>query len=183
VALYNLAGSIFLFRDGEFFYFTYPEPQIYGGIGMVVATMCIILIVGFANNSYMWTRVLFFLWPAVLIIAAIRGAFMIFRLDYYQTDIIWECNHGGQLWTSAAANATATINTTANAASNTMSTDGTIPSSFCSSGFHSVYLAFTFALLVDYGLQLYLYFMTWRFKARIEYYALLASKENGLYFA
>lgn len=50
--------------------------QIYGGIGMAVMAICVINIIGLSNNSYMWTRVCFFIWPIILLVVAVRAAFM-----------------------------------------------------------------------------------------------------------
>ncbi|KAK4702366.1 hypothetical protein P7C70_g3855, partial [Phenoliferia sp. Uapishka_3] len=72
----------------------------------------------------------------------------------------WECNHGGQLYNATAANETYY---SGNGTSTT-----TIPTGFCSSGFHSVYLAFAFALAIDLLIQIYAWFMTWRYKAFLE---------------
>jgi len=152
IAIYSFAGSLFLFLRGALFYFTYPEPQIYGGIGMGVVALCVISLVAISNRSYMWTRVVCYLSPFVVVIVAIRAGFMIFRLNYYQSNIIWECNHGGQQWYPNQV---------------TSATSISMPSGFCSSGFHNVYLAFAFALCIDGILQVYLYFMIWRYHAKL----------------
>ncbi|KAL9934014.1 hypothetical protein V8E36_007096 [Tilletia maclaganii] len=166
VALYNLAGSIFLFRSGQYFFFNYPEYQIYGGIGMAVMAICVISVIGLSNNSYMWTRVCFFLWPIILIAVAVRAGFMMFQLNRQQGKIVWECNNGGQLWGSSAEPGTSTTS---------------MPSGVCSAGFHSLYIAFVLSLLVDFGFQLYAYFMTWRFMKRIEHYQQLSMQEKFYY--
>jgi len=61
--------------------------------------------------------------------------------DYRKDNIIWECNNGGQLWTSAASQTTATQDT------------GSIPSGFCGLGFSSLNIAFIVSLLVDLVFQ------------------------------
>ncbi|KAE8212708.1 hypothetical protein CF327_g3679 [Tilletia walkeri] len=170
VAAYSLAGSIFLFRSGMFFFFNFPEYQIYGGIGMGVMAICVISIIGLSNNAYLWTRVCFFIWPIIIIASAVRASLMMFQLDRQQSKIIWECNNGGQLWgTSQEAGYT---NSTSSA---------TMPSGVCSAGFHSLYIAFVFSLLIDFGCQLYAYFMTWRFMKRIEHYQQLSMQEKFYY--
>lgn len=168
IAAYNLAGSILLFQKGQFLFFNYPEAQIYGGIGMGVMSICILTVIGMANNSYMFTRLCFFIWPVILLVVAVRAAFMIFQLDRQQGKIVWECNNGGQLWGTAGE-------------ANSASANGTMPSGLCSAGFHSLYIAFVFSLAIDFALQVYGYFMCWRFKKRIEHYYALASKENNIY--
>ncbi|BGP31278.1 hypothetical protein JCM10296v2_003042 [Rhodotorula toruloides] len=161
IAAYSIAGGIILFMYGQFLWFTYPEVQIYGGISMAVGACSILLLLAFANRSVVWTSALQFLLPFVLFVSAIRAGIMIFRLDYYQSNVIWECHHGGILWNATIANST-------NIPTNT--SDRTLPSGFCSSGFHSLYLAFAFALCIDITLQLYQYFLVWRFKAFLTQY-------------
>uniref|UniRef100_A0A0K3CB37 Uncharacterized protein n=1 Tax=Rhodotorula toruloides TaxID=5286 RepID=A0A0K3CB37_RHOTO len=175
IAAYSIAGGIILFMYGQFLWFTYPEVQIYGGISMAVGACSILLLLAFANRSVstlrpfvslpdladrlwspVWTSALQFFLPFVLFVSAIRAG-----LDYYQSNVIWECNHGGILWNATIANST-------NIPTNT--SDRTLPSGFCSSGFHSLYLAFAFALCIDVALQLYQYFLVWRFKAFLTQY-------------
>lgn len=166
IAAYNLAGSILLFQKGQFLFFNYPEYQIYGGIGMGVMAICLITTLGMANNSYMFARLCFFLWPILLVIVAVRAALMIFQLSRQQNKIVWECNNGGQLWGTAGEQGT---------------DSGTMPSGLCAAGFHSLYIAFVFSLAIDWALQVYAYFMCWRFKKRIEHYFALATKESNVY--
>ncbi|GEM08351.1 hypothetical protein Rt10032_c05g2368 [Rhodotorula toruloides] len=154
IAVYSIAGGIILFMYGQFLWFTYPEAQVYGGISMAVGACSILLLLA-------WTSALQFLLPFLLFVSAVRAGIMIFRLDYYQSNVTWECNHGGTLWNVTIANST-------NIPTNT--SDRTLPSSFCSSGFHSLYLAFAFALCIDVALQLYQYFLVWRFKAFLTQY-------------
>ncbi|EPQ29144.1 uncharacterized protein PFL1_03431 [Pseudozyma flocculosa PF-1] len=166
IAVYNLAGSIILFQYGQFLFFNYPEWQIYGGIGMAVMAICVINIIGLSNSSYMFTRLCFFLWPFILIVVAVRAGLMIFQLDRQQSKIIWECNNGGQAWGTPQEGTTSTA---------------TMPSGFCSAGFHSLYIAFVLSLLVDFGLQVYAYFLCWRFMKRIEHYYAVATSDKHLY--
>ncbi|PWY97251.1 hypothetical protein BCV70DRAFT_69278 [Testicularia cyperi] len=166
IAAYNLAGSILLFQYGGFLFFDYPEAQIYGGIGMAVMAVCVLTTIGMANSSYMFMRLCFFVWPVILVVVAVRAGFMMFQLDRQQSKIVWECNNGGQLWGTAGE---------------TTSDTTTMPSGFCSAGFHSLYIAFVFSLLIDFGLQVYAYFMCWRFKKRIEHYYSFATKESNIY--
>ncbi|CAD6900201.1 unnamed protein product [Tilletia controversa] len=164
VALYSLAGSIFLFKDGQFFFFNFPEYQVC--IGMGVMAVCVISIIGLSNNAYLWTRVCFFIWPIIILASAVRASLMIFQLNRQQGKIIWECNNGGQLWGTSKETGTSSA---------------TMPSGVCSAGFHSLYIAFVFSLLIDIGCQLYAYFMTWRFMKRIEHYKQLSANENLYY--
>ncbi|GAA6016167.1 hypothetical protein JCM10207_004469, partial [Rhodosporidiobolus poonsookiae] len=148
------------------------EVQIYGGISMAIGAISVILLIAFANSSYMLTRLIFFLSPFVLLVSAIRAGIMIFRLDYcYQSNVIWECNHGGQVYNETLAN-DPTYDWTSYSGD-------TLPSGFCSTGFHSLYLAFAFALCIDVALQLYQYFLVWRFKARLEQYFSFKAHPGG----
>lgn len=89
---------------------------------------------------------------------------------------MWECAHGGQVWTEPASTAA--------------STDaGKIPPGFCSVGVGSLNTAFTVGLLIDIGfqvsarhstnfgtnwgsmVQIYMLFMTWRFSRRWQHYS------------
>lgn len=178
VALYSIAGAIFLFLKGTFLFFTYPEPQIYGGISIAVGILAVVLVIALINGSYMWSRVLFLLGPFVLFLCAVRCGLMLFRLDYYQANVIWECAHGGQLYNATIANSTVL-------SANYTSTTGTIPTGFCSSGFHTLYIAFAFALAIDLIIQLYLWFLTWRYKAWLEelYFSLKRGQSGGIYTA
>ncbi|GAA5860464.1 hypothetical protein JCM8547_000310 [Rhodosporidiobolus lusitaniae] len=171
IAAYSIGGGIFLFMYGDYLWFTYPEVQIYGGISMAIGACSVILLLAFANSSYMLTRLLFFVMPFVLFISAVRAGIMSFRLNYYQSNVIWECNHGGQLYNATLANDTSYD-------ASDYSGDA-IPTGFCSAGFHSLYLAFTFALVIDVALQLYQYFLVWRFKARLEQYFSFKAQPGG----
>ena len=165
IALYNLAGSILLFKDGQYLFFNFPEWQIYGGIGMAVMSICIINVIAYSNSSYMWTRVCFFIWPIIIIVVAVRGGVMresleffsptrsfgqlttnpittVFQLSRQQGKIIWECNNGGQPWGQSVE---------AGYGSSTTS----MPSGLCSAGFHSLYIAFVFSLALDFCFQVY----------------------------
>ncbi|GAA6024179.1 hypothetical protein JCM11491_006671 [Sporobolomyces phaffii] len=176
IAAYSIAGGIVLFMYGETLFFLYPEAQIYGGISMAVAAVSLLSVIAYANSSYMWTRLLFFIMPLVFIVSIARAGIMIFRLDYYQANIIWECNHGGQVYNATLA---AIPDYNGNGTGST-----TIPTGFCSAGFHTLYLAFAFCLSIDCILQVYQWFMVWRFKARLqEYFAFSTRKAGGIYTA
>ena len=96
IALYSIAGGIVLFMYGQFLYFTYPEPQLYGGIAMAVAAISVITILCLSNSSYMFARLLFYLGPFIIVVSAIRAGVMVFRLNQHKDNVVWECNHGGQ---------------------------------------------------------------------------------------
>ncbi|KAH8094612.1 hypothetical protein BXZ70DRAFT_1001340 [Cristinia sonorae] len=166
LALYSIAGAIFLLKWGQFLYFVYPEWFIYGGIGMGVGAVAIISILALSNRSYIWTRVVKFLWPFVIIICAVRATLMIVQLQRGKDKIQWECDNGGQLWSeTAVANST-----------------GTIPSGFCATGFASLNVAFIISLLVDLGFQMYMFFLMWRFQKRLEHYQGMQGPFYGGYY-
>jgi hypothetical protein len=173
IVLYSLAGGLFLFLRGDFFFFNYPEWQIYGGISLAIGATALISAMAISNRSYVWMRVVFFLWPFVLVITAIRAIIMIVELQRGQSDIEWECNNAGQLWTSANATQIAD-------AANSSSV--TIPSGFCTVGFSSLNTAFIIGLLVDIVFQLYMFFLSWRFLKRLEHYSSMKGPFYGGYY-
>jgi len=172
IALYSIAGGLFLLIDGQFLFFSFDEWYIYGGVGMAVGFIAIINLFALSNRSYIWTRVCKFTWPFLIVLSAIRAILMIVELQRGKDDIIWECNNGGQLYTSA--NAT-TISTTSDSSA-------TFPAGFCTAGFSSIYAAFIVGLLVDLVCQIYMYFMTWRFQKRLEHYNAMKGPFAGGYY-
>jgi hypothetical protein len=169
IILYSVAGSIFLFKYGQFFFFIYPEAQIYGGVGMGIAACALINVFALANRSYIWTRVCKFLWPFIIVIAAVRAILMIVQLERGKDKITWECNNGGTLWTDEADTGNST-------------TSGTVPPGFCSAGFSSLNAAFIVSLLVDLVFQIYMFFMCWRFAKRLEHYREMQGPYGGGYY-
>jgi len=167
IALYSIAGGIFLLVDGPFIFFVYPEWEIYGGIGLGVALAAIISMFALSNRSSTWINVAKFLWPLTVIICGIRAVLMVVELQRGQYKILWECENGGELWT--APNTTAII------------TSGSLPPIFCTYGFATLNTAFIISLLVDLGLQIYMYFLTWRYSKRLEHYEDLKPYMGGYY--
>lgn len=167
MAIYSLAGSLFLLIKGQFLFFFYPEWFIYGGIGMAVTAVAVINVLALSNRSYIWTRVCKFLWPFIIVICAIRAILMIVQLNRGKDKIIWECTHGGQIWEESAVKA---------------DNSGTMPVGFCGSGFSSIYLAFIVGLLIDLGFQLYMFFLNWRFSKRLEHYSGMKGPFYGGYY-
>jgi len=169
IVLYSAVGGIFLFKYGQFLFFIYPEWEIYGGIGMLVAGTAFVNAVALSNRSYIWIRVCKFLWPFVLVISLIRCIIMMVELERGQSNILWECENGGQEWNSTAA------------ASGSSST-ATIPDVFCTTGFSSLMTAFVVGLVVDLVFQLYMLFLNWRFSKRLEHYRDMKGPFNGGYY-
>jgi hypothetical protein len=63
-------------------------------------------------------------------------------MKYRKDKIVWECNNGGQVWSS---DATTTATTT--------DSSSTFPAGFCAAGFSSINVAFIVSLLVDLVFQ------------------------------
>jgi len=165
---YSLVGGIFLLRFGQYLFFFFPEWQIYGGIGLGVASAAAISVIALSNRSYIWTRVCKFLWPFVIVISAVRAIIMIVRLQQGKDKIKWECDNGGQLWPGHSDAARNTVNS--------------IPSGFCASGFSSLNAAFIGSLLIDLVFQMYMLFLIWRFQKRLEHYRGMKGPFHGGYY-
>jgi len=175
IAAYHIAGGVFLFMYGQLFYFIQFEPQIYGGIAMAIAAVMLIAMIGFSNSSYFIVRISFVLLPIIVLVAALRGGFMIFEMQYRDDRIQWECDNAGQQWNQTNIDLGLTF--TAETATGTL-----LPRKFCDIGVHQTYLVFTFSLLVDMVLLLYAFFLDWRMLARIRHaYELVNIKNAGPY--
>lgn len=92
---------------------------------------------------------------------------MIWELNRGQSNIIWECQNGGQLWGSSAAAGYG----------NTSS----FPDALCAPGFSALYTAFIVSLLVDLAFQMYMFFLNWRFSKRLEHYSKMNPLAGGYY--
>jgi hypothetical protein len=171
IALYSIAGGVFLLIDGNYLFFNYDEWYIYGGVGLAVAAVAIINIFALSNRSYIWTRVCKFLWPFIIVISCVRAILMIVELERGKDDILWECQNGGQLYSSNATTITTTTDTSSS-----------FPAGFCDAGFSSIYVAFIVCLLADLVFQIYMYFMTWRFQKRLEHYSSMKGPFAGGYY-
>jgi len=130
IAVYSLAGGLFLLMYGQYVYFVYPEWFIYGGIGIGVCALSVINMITMSNRSYTWSRVCHFLWPFIIVICAVRAIFMIWELHRGREKIIWECENGGQLWGQSEEQGYG----------NSMS----FPNGICAPGWQSLFTAFIF---------------------------------------
>jgi hypothetical protein len=169
IAIYSLAGGIFLLTNGQYFFFFFPEWQIYGGIGLGVVAVSVISAFALSNKSYIWIRVVKFLWPFLIVICAVRAILMIVQLQRGKDKIIWECSNGGQLWPGSTGTVARRNN-------------GTVPPGFCAMGFDSLNIAFIVSLVVDLVFQAYMYFLTWRFSKRLEHYSTMKGPFYGGYY-
>jgi len=156
IALYSLAGGIFLLKAGQFFYFVYPEWQIYGGIGMGVCALACVQMVTLSNRSSSWADVCHFLWPLMIAVSALRAILMIWELYRGKDKIMWECENGGQLW--GESEEAGYGNSTA------------FPNAICGPGWHTLFTAVIISLLVDLVFQSYAFFLNWRFRSRLSIY-------------
>jgi hypothetical protein len=82
-----------------------------------------------------WVRACKFVWPFIIVLSSIRAIIMLVDLQRGQSNIEWECDNGGQLWTASADAGYAT--------------GSSFPSAFCTTGFSSLNTAFIFGLLID----------------------------------
>jgi len=173
LAIYSIAGGIFLLNMGQFFFFHYPEWQIYGGIGIGIGSVAVVTVFALSNRSYIWMRVVKFLWPFVIVISAIRAIIMIVELQRGKDKIAWECNHGGLVWKPELE---ATLGPRTN------KPPAPMPNGFCAAGVASINAAFIASLLIDLVFQLYMYFLAWRFSKRLEHYSHMKGPFHGGYY-
>jgi len=171
IALYSFAGGLFLLIRGQFLFFSAFEWYVYGGVGMAVSFIAVINTIALSNRSYIWTRVCKFVWPFLIVLSGVRAILMIVELKRGEDKIVWECQNGGQLWSSNAT----TISTTPD-------TSSSFPAGFCAAGFSSIYTVFVVCLLADLVFQIYMYFMTWRYQKRLEHYNSLKGPFAGGYY-
>jgi len=167
IALYSAVGGFVLIKYGPWLFFVYPEWELYGGASFGVAAVAFVSVVALSNRSYTWTRASKFMWPIIVVIILIRAIIMILELQRGQSEIQWECDNGGQLWTSSA---------------NAGYASGTGPSAFCSAGYSSLYIAFIAGLVVDIVFQLYMFFLMWRYQKRLEHYNSMKGPFEGGYY-
>lgn len=93
---------------------------------------------------------------------------MIVELNRGKSNILWECQNGGQLWGSTPEN------------TQTIGSGAPIPSGICN-GFGSLLTAFIISLIIDIACQMYMWFLNWRFTKRLEHYQAMNSKNFGIY--
>ncbi|KAF8889182.1 hypothetical protein CPB84DRAFT_1749366 [Gymnopilus junonius] len=149
IAIYSVAGAVFLFKQGAFFFFVYPEWLIYGGIALAIGTAAILSIIALAA-------------PFLIVFSILRGIIMTLELLRGKDNINWECSNGGQLWQSDSSS----------------SNPGTLPGVFCTVGFNSLWAGFIIALTVDLLFQMfpskinkfYIAILIRRFSDRVDHY-------------
>lgn len=170
IALYSLAGGIFLFLFGPYLFFFSPEWQVFGGIAMAVMGVAVVQLAALGTRSYVFARVTKFLWPIIIIVCAVRAIIMCVELNRGKEKIQWECDNDLQLWPESVAK--------------NYSTPYDMPTQICIVGFPGLNTAFIVSLLIDLGFQLYMFFLAWRFCARLEHYSGMKGPfGNGYYNA
>lgn len=162
----DLVGSLFFFLYGKYYYFTYPEWDIYGGISMISALVTGATLVALICRSYPWTRVAAALWPFVIVMSSIRTIIALVQLRSGESKFIWECQNGGQIWPSNAQYFT---------------TNPPMPATFCTFGITGFTTALTIGLLVDIAFQIYMTFLVWRFRTRLENYTSMKMSDAGYF--
>ncbi|CCM03784.1 uncharacterized protein FIBRA_05931 [Fibroporia radiculosa] len=168
IFLYSVAGGIFLLELGPYIYFTYPEWQIYGGIGIGVGVVAAINVLALSNVSNLSEEALAD--PSnVLIRPGLYPLAIVFMDSRLKSEILWECANGQQLWPpSEEAGYGGTTS---------------MPSILCTAGFPTIYVVFIIALLVDLAFQLYMFFMTWRYEKLLQHYQSMQPTIGGYYKA
>jgi len=164
MAIYSIAGGIILFNYGAFLFFHYPEAQIYGGYAMAQGAIAIVIVFVLANRSFIFTRVLYRVYPVIGILGIVRGGIMAWELQYFKDRIVWECQNGGHKWIDPTAPPPPPSNTPT-----TLPT--TLPPAFCNQGVNNLVLVFTSCLVIDFLLMLYMCFLLWRFHTRLRHYS------------
>ncbi|KAF8879002.1 hypothetical protein CPB84DRAFT_1714463 [Gymnopilus junonius] len=154
IAIYSVAGAIFLFKQGAFFFFVYPEWLIYGGIALAIGTAAILSIIALATRSRVLAGTVKYLWPFLIVFSILRGIIMTLELLRGKDNINWECSNGGQLWQSGSSS----------------SNPGTLPGVFCTVGFNSLWAGFIIALTVDLLFQFYIAILIRRFSDRVDHF-------------
>ncbi|CAK5280391.1 unnamed protein product [Mycena citricolor] len=169
IAIYSLAGGIFLLEYGQYLFFNRPEWQIYGGVGMGIMGLAIVTILALSNRSYVFTRAMQFVWPFAIVISALRAIVMIVELQRGKAAIEWECNNGGALYyESVAKNISATP---------------VWPAEFCIVGYPTINASFIVSLAVDLIFQIYMFFLVWRYSTRLLTYSGMKGPFGNGYYA
>jgi len=167
IALYSIAGGVFLFIEGPYFFPTYPEWDIYGGISMAVGGAAVVSAFTLSNRNYYYAQAMRGTWPFLIVISAIRSTIMLVRLESGKDNVVWECNNGGQLWPGSTA----------------VAPSSPLPASFCTAGFSTLYTAFIIGLLADLAFQIYMFFLMWRYVRRIEHYDSTKGEYTAVYYS
>ncbi|CAG8664354.1 10706_t:CDS:2 [Ambispora leptoticha] len=179
MALYEIAGGVFLFY--------YGEGGIFGGYAMLQGLFAIIAAIAFSSRSYLFSKFLVRLYPVIVFFGLLRAAIAAWELQHWEYRIIGECEYGGRRWVSE--NVTSVDPTTGAAttvATYDYTTNTTLPTTICNFGVHNFTELFTACLVIDFILMLYFAFLIWRFVVKLRHYPLqkgtgAAMFEQGFY--
>ncbi|KAF9390927.1 hypothetical protein CPB97_008032 [Podila verticillata] len=162
--LTNAIGGVLLFLWGSYF-FSSTMALLFGGFSVIQAVTAGIAFLGLCNWSYMMTRMFVYIQWLVAFLATARIGIMAFQLESNKA-LIWnEC------W--GAVN------------DKGYSPQGTAAAFYCNTPIDTFIMIFIAGLVVDYVLNLYMYFVVWRFYVRMRLYpfqkGVALTYEQGLY--
>ncbi|GJJ74002.1 hypothetical protein EMPS_06360 [Entomortierella parvispora] len=164
VILINAIGGIFLFLWGDYF-FSSTMALLFAGFSVIQAITAGIAFLGLCNWSYMMTRMFVYVQWLVAFLATARIGIMAFQLESNKSLISSEC------WGAVDAEG--------------YSPQGTTAAFYCNTPIDTFIMIFIAGLVVDYVLNLYMYFVVWRFYVRMRLYpfqkGVALSYEQGLY--
>ncbi|KAF9198316.1 ADP-ribosylation factor GTPase activating protein, ER-Golgi transport, partial [Haplosporangium sp. Z 27] len=149
VLLINAIGGILLFLWGPYF-FSSTWAVIFGGFSLVQAATAALAFFGMCNWSYMLTRLFVYIEWLIMFIATARIGFMAFQLETNKTLIASECFGAVD--------------------DKGYTPEGTTAAFYCNTPIDTFIEIFIIGLVVDYVLNLYLYFVVWRYYVRMRLY-------------
>ncbi|KAG0297574.1 hypothetical protein BGZ98_000565 [Dissophora globulifera] len=138
---------------------------LFAGFSVIQAVTAGIAFLGLCNWSYMMTRIFVYIEWLVVFLATARIGVMAFQLESNKDHISAEC------W--GAVN------------DKGYSPQGTAAAFYCNTPIDSFIMLFIAGLVIDYLLNLYMYFVVWRFYVRMRLYpfqkGVALTYEQGLY--
>ncbi|KAF9992650.1 hypothetical protein BGZ79_002820, partial [Entomortierella chlamydospora] len=164
VVVINAAGGILLFIWGHYF-FNSTLALLFGGFSAVQAVTAGLAFLGMCNWSYMLTRIFVFIEWLVMFISVARIGVMAYELQSNKDQISAECY--------GAVDSTG------------YSPQGTAAAFYCNTPINTFIKIFIAGLVIDFLINLYMYFVTWRYYVRMRLYpfqkGLALTYEQGLY--
>ncbi|KAF9580313.1 hypothetical protein BGW38_003092 [Lunasporangiospora selenospora] len=164
VLLINAIGGILMFLWGAYF-FSSLFAMVFGGFSMLQAAMAGLAFLGLCNWSYMLTRMFIYIQWIVAFLGVARIGMMAFQLEKRKGQISAQC------W--GAVN------------DKGYSPQGTAAAFYCNTPIDTFVMIFIIGLVVDFVLNLYMYFVVWRFYVRMRLYpyskGVAMAYEQGLY--
>ncbi|KAG0281265.1 hypothetical protein BGZ95_005407 [Linnemannia exigua] len=164
VILINAIGGILLFLWGSYF-FSSTMALIFGGFSAVQAATAGIAFLGLCNWSYMMTRMFVYIQWLVAFLGVARIGMMAYQLQANKDRISGGC------W--GAVN------------DKGYSPMGTAAAFYCNTPIATFIMLFIIGLVIDFVINLYMYFVVWRFYVRMRLYpfqkGVALTYEQGLY--